>query len=81
MDALTFVATKYGLNLHARSPIEIPNVGRDDLARLFHLLGFQRGVEIGVEQGLFSEVLCQQNPGVELFCVDPIRPITGIATT
>jgi SAM-dependent methyltransferase len=77
MDALTYIATKYGLNLHARSPIEIPNVGRNDLARLFHELAFQRGVEIGVEQGLFSQVLCQQNPGVQLFCVDPYKAYRG----
>lgn len=71
MEALTYIATKFGLSLHQRQmPIEIPNTDRVTLARLFHLLEYQVGVEVGVERGAYSEVLCQQNPGVQLFCVD-----------
>lgn len=52
------------------TPFDIPNVGRDDLPTLFKELGFKRGAEIGVERGAYSQVLCERNPGVELFCVD-----------
>lgn len=78
MDALTYIATKFDLDLHARRlPIEIPNTNRDTLARLFYLLEYGKGVEVGVERGLFSEVLSQHNPGVRLFCVDAWQPYRG----
>jgi hypothetical protein len=51
-------------------PVEIPNVGRDDLALLFVELGYQTGVELGVERGLYSEILCRANPEVTLYSVD-----------
>lgn len=78
MDALTYISTKWNPTLSERRlPIEIPNVGRNDLARLFHCLEFQVGVEVGVERGVYSEVLCQQNPGVRLFCVDAWKAYRG----
>lgn len=77
MDALTYLSTKFDLQLNQRSPIEIPNIGRDGLARLFHLLEFNVGVEVGVERGVFSETLCRANPGVKLFCVDAWKAYRG----
>lgn len=77
MKTLDFIADLYGLNLNARSPIEIPNMGRNDLAGLFARLDFRLGAEIGVEQGVFSEVLCQANPQATLYCVDPWRAYKG----
>ncbi|MEX0909993.1 MAG: class I SAM-dependent methyltransferase [Candidatus Paceibacterota bacterium] len=43
---------------------------RSDLAKLFQ----GKGAEIGVEQGMFSEVICQNSPGVKLYCVDAWAP-------
>jgi hypothetical protein len=78
MDANEYIQTKYFLPRNQRSmPIEIPNVNRVDLARLFMLLEFTVGAEIGVERGVYSEILCQQNPGVRLFCVDAWQPYRG----
>lgn len=77
MDALTYVVTKFGLTLANRSPIEIPNTNRETLARLFHLLGYQVGAEIGVERALYSEVLCRENPGMKLFCIDAWKAYRG----
>lgn len=76
-DALIYVATKYGLTLSERSPIEIPNTDRAQLARLFYLLGFTKGVEVGVEQGLYSETLCRENPLLQLSCVDAWQAYRG----
>ena len=44
---------------------------RVELAKYFHRMGFNKGAEIGVARGAYSEVLCKRNPGLELFCVDP----------
>lgn len=51
--------------------VEIPDVGRDDLARWFGELGLSRGVEVGTERGEYAEVLCKANPKLRLWCVDP----------
>jgi len=43
---------------------------RIDLAKLFH----GRGVEVGVEQGIFSEQICLNAPVLKLYCVDAWKP-------
>jgi hypothetical protein len=44
---------------------------RNNLGGLFKELGFKIGAEIGVHKGTYSEVLCQGNPEMELYCIDP----------
>jgi hypothetical protein len=76
--ALDYLTDKYHLTLKDSKPcVEIPNVGRDNLPEIFHDLNFKVGAEIGVEQGLYAEVLCQRNPGVHLHCVDAWEPYMG----
>jgi len=70
MDTLDYILNKFKLTLSEHSYTEIPNVGRDNMAELFGELGFKVGAEIGIEQGLYSEILCKGNPGVKLYCVD-----------
>ena len=43
---------------------------RIDLAKFFNEKGFKKGAEIGVVDGRFSEILCQQNPNLKLCCID-----------
>jgi len=57
-----------GMRLVGR-PAEIPNCGRDDLPELFKELGFKVGVEIGVFEGDFTEVLAKS--GLQVYGVDP----------
>lgn len=71
VDTLEYIIKKYNLNVGREYIIEIPNMGRDDLAKLFVELNFNEGTEIGVERGIYSEVLCQANPNLHLSCVDP----------
>ena len=54
-----------------RLPIEIPRRGRADLAVLFAQLGFTCGAEIGVDEGVYSEQLCDANPSLGLLSIDP----------
>lgn len=77
MHALAYLSTKYGLDLTQKAPIEIPNVNRETLAHLFGVLGFRVGAEIGVERGMYSEVLCRSNLAMKLWCVDAWRPYSG----
>jgi len=77
MNALEFLLAKGGADLSTRSPIEIPGVDRGTLARWFAELGYTSGVEIGVEQGQYSRVLCKSNSGLKLYSVDPWKVYDG----
>lgn len=74
---LNYLVKKYNLDLNQRMPIEIPNVGRNTLAEMFNDFGFKVGAEIGVEQGLYSRILCKANPGLKLYCVDAWKSYKG----
>ena len=69
MDALEYIVNKYSVDLNQEFPIYIDKT-REDLALLFKELGFNTGVEIGVLEGHYSEVLCQANPQLKLYSVD-----------
>jgi len=43
---------------------------RADLAKYFHELGYKTGAEIGVDEGIYSEILCKANPGLKLYSID-----------
>jgi len=43
---------------------------RLELAKYFADLGYVEGAEIGVLGGSYSEVLCQVNPNLKLYCID-----------
>ncbi len=77
MNTLDYFVEKYNLDLKQPSPIEIRNVGRDHLGIWFKELGFTRGVEIGVERGIFSQILLNANPTAEHYCVDSWREYDG----
>lgn len=63
--------------LRGPMPIEVPTFHRDDLAKLFAELGMNKGAEIGVAEGNYSEVLVRANPNLELLCVDPWHAYSG----
>jgi hypothetical protein len=71
VNTLDYVLKKYSINVGKQYIIDIPNIGRDDMAKLFGELNFNVGAEIGVERGYFSEVLCKANPNLNLWCIDP----------
>lgn len=72
MDTLNCILKKYNLKTGKNPLIEIPNVGRDDLAKLFHELNFKLGAEVGVAAGEYSRVICENNPQLTKMCgVDP----------
>jgi hypothetical protein len=44
---------------------------RDTLAQFFGEVGFNHGAEIGVREGVYSEILCKFNPDLKLISIDP----------
>lgn len=79
INALDYIANKYKLDMSSPSPIEIPNVGRADLAEWLHELDFKVGVEVGVGEGEYSEIICEVNPQMKLYGVDLYEPYNGYA--
>ena len=73
MNTLQFIIKKFNLvaNEKVKMPIEIPNFGRNQLAELFKELNFNHGVEIGVRDGEYSDILCKANPNLYLIGIDP----------
>tara|TARA_Y100000034_G_scaffold19875_1_gene22595 strand:- start:1125 stop:1805 length:681 start_codon:yes stop_codon:yes gene_type:complete len=78
MKLLNYIVNKYKINLNKKHlPIEIPNTNRITLAELFSELNFKIGAEIGVERGVYSKILCQKNPGLKLYGIDPWKAYRG----
>jgi hypothetical protein len=77
MNTLDYIADKFQLNPTEESPIRLLYVGRDHLAQWLHDLDFKTGVEVGVAAGEYSEAICQSNPQMKLYGVDPWAPYRG----
>jgi len=73
VDTFNFIVNKYKLDIGRQYIVDIPNMGRNNLAELFAELNFKVGAEIGVAKGDYSEILCKANPGLHLYSVDPWR--------
>lgn len=56
---------------------DIPNVDRNTLAQWFADFGFRVGAEVGVEQGVYSEILCKANPDLKLYSIDAWEAFKG----
>jgi hypothetical protein len=60
----------------ATAPVELAWT-RADLAVELAKRGMNKGAEIGVERGEYSEVLCKANPRLDLVCVDAWQAYKG----
>lgn len=67
MDVANYIVKKYNVEIPRRMPVELP-IGRNDLPGLFAELGYKVGAEIGVERGLYSEIIC--GAGLRLYAID-----------
>lgn len=68
---LDYIINKYNIDISQKSPISIRGVGRLDLLRWLRELDFTKGVEVGVDRGTFSKMICEQNTQMKLWGVDP----------
>jgi len=72
-----YIIEHYNLDINVRQPVFIPGMTREGLADLFHVLGYEKGAEIGVERGKFGEVLCKSIPFATIYGIDPWRAYKG----
>lgn len=72
VDAFDHIIKKYHINVGRQYLVDVEEmVGSVELAKLFAELNFNLGVEVGVDRGDYSEVLCKANPNLHLYSVDP----------
>lgn len=77
LDTLKQICEFYDVHRsHLGTPTLIEK-GRDTLPELFWALGFTRGAEIGVETGLYSEIIADKMPGVNLHSIDAWQAYPG----
>jgi len=77
VDTLQYIKDKFKLGATCGHAVDLVDFTRADLAVLFHELNFKTGAEIGVKEGGYSAVLCQANPGLKLFSIDPWEELDG----
>ncbi len=71
MKILNYLQNKYNIDITQKSPIEIEGVGRLDLLRWLKELDLKVGVEVGVDRGEYSKLICGTNDQMKLYGVDP----------
>jgi len=79
MKTLEYILNKYNLTIGESAKLEVRNTSRDTLAALLHELDFKTGVEVGVQRGLYSEVIARENPQMKVYGIDPWVPFTTCA--
>jgi predicted O-methyltransferase YrrM len=52
-------------------PWNSPRGRRELLGELFYELDFKKGAEIGTRIGTYAKILCDANPNLKLYCIDP----------
>jgi len=72
MDTLNYIFKKFNIIVGKQYYIDIPQmVGSVDLAKLLAELKLNKGAEVGVDRGEYSEILCKANPNLHLYSIDP----------
>lgn len=70
MKELDYIFERWGFE--RKSVVLCPNHSRSySLARLYGLLGYKIGVEVGVERAIFSKTICRRSPNIKLYGIDP----------
>jgi hypothetical protein len=69
-ESLDYIIKKYNIDLTKPSPFELDLCRKNELPALFKDLGFKVGAEVGVFDGIYSEMLCRANPELKLYAVD-----------
>lgn len=70
MNAINYITKVYKPPPTSKLPIEIPQLSRAELAKVFTNLGFTKGAQVGVWNGEYSKILCAANPKLTLFGID-----------
>lgn len=70
VETVNYIKNKFNIGEVSKLPVEI-NYNRIEWGKLFNELGLTIGAEIGVYKGEYAKRLCESNPGVTHWCIDP----------
>ena len=71
----SYILDKYNLNHKTKEyPIKIKGLNRHGLVDLWKGLGYKVGAEVGVDLGVFSNMMFKGIPGLKMYLVDPYAP-------
>ena len=76
-NALDHILERWVIDPEQPSPIYLPECNRVWLAKVFKVLEFQAGAEIGTASGNYAYSLASRNRKAKLFCVDPYEAYDG----
>ena len=69
-DTLQFIVDRYKIDLSQPNPIKVDVSRWHDIGHLLNDLKFEKGVEIGVYKGVFTQTLARRAPNMKLYAVD-----------
>lgn len=70
VNVLSYITKLYKLPRATGSAVEVPNLTRVELAKIFAKFGFTKGAQVGVWDGAYTKMLCAANPKLTLFGID-----------
>lgn len=70
MNTLDYIIKKFDIDINQFSPFVLECDRMTVLPELFKELGFKKGAEVGVFEGVFSEVLCKGLPDATIYSID-----------
>ena len=74
----SYLSDRFGVDVSAKSPIELPNIGREGFAEMLGAWGCRVGCEVGVERGEYLATLARVLlPGGVLYGVDAWQSHVG----
>jgi len=72
VDEIIF--NRFRIRRYDNVPYTGRRASREVLALVFAEAGYKYGAEVGVRHGVYSQLMCEANPGVKLLCIDPWAP-------
>lgn len=75
MKEVQAIIKRFRLNDKGSKPLCLSQrYDRYHLAQFLTELGYSVGAEIGVRRGNYSKFICDNNPNIKMYCIDPWAP-------
>ena len=72
----SFILKHFAVEANPAGPTALP-IDRTGMVKLWRKFGYQVAVEVGVSKGRFSKTICQVNPSIKLYGIDPWNAYEG----
>lgn len=76
-STIEFIGKKFGVDVNGEQPVVLKQINRTIVVEMFAELGFKTGLEMGVAEGIFANLMLDKIPGLKLYCVDAWKHYPG----